>query len=291
MEVVKTDGNDSGWDAGENVGKSISEEQKKRIEELAGMPFDQIPRVEDKDIEVINRKYFSHLRELIMTVYPNGIKFNQKSISKIPDVLFILPKISRKGKRIYIVASDEDEINSQKWANLKDDKRESRKITGRDLGAKIYKLMGWNVGYYYKVYGSVVYKEDEDDPVVLCFELADADRNFLTEKARASMGIEPDDLGDEKEAVLAEDERRREEQEQREKDKTEGKTPKKRKDTTEHLKSPDEGEFGPKEKDYKGRVRIPRVKDGIDGQMELEDIIPLTNTEEKEGDPHDSGAG
>ena len=179
-------------------------------------------------------------------------------------------------------------MNSQKWANLKEEKREPRKITGRGLGRKIFRLMNWNEGYRYLVYGSMALKENEEDPLLLCFELARADRDFLTEKARMTLGISMEDLGDEADAVQAEDERRRIEKEEREKDKAEGKTPRKKKDTREQIKVPGEGEFGPLDKDYIKHITIPHI---MDGQMSLSDFVTLTNAPEKEGDLYGNGSG
>ena len=248
------------------------------------MSYDEIPRVNIKNARVISRRNLSHLREPVVTVRPDGIQFNSASIARFPDTTYVLPLIDKEDKMLYLVMSSEDEIDSQKWANIKDDKRQSRKITGRGLGAKIYREMGWNKGYSYRAYGSLALQEEAEDELVLCFELGKPDRAFLTEKARASLGITIDDLGDEAEAVLAEDARRKEEQEQREKDKTEGRTPQKKKDTTEYYVEPDGDEFGPKYSEHKGRIRIPRT---TDGQMTIDDFDTLTNEPESPGNNND----
>ena len=263
-------------ESGKSNGMPVTIEERKRweIEDLAGKPYDSIPRVNLNNAEVIRRHYLSHMREPMLTIRPDGIQFNNSAIMKLPETLYILPMIDHNEKYIYIIASEEDEEDSQKWANLKDDKRQSRKITGRDLGKKIYRLMGWNKGYYYRAYGSLALKEGEDDVPVLCFNLKEADKDFLTEKARIALDIELEDLGEEVSVILAEDERRRTEREQREKDKAEGKTPKKRKKTTMHSDEFGEDDFGPKYSEYKGRVRIPRP---TDGQMTLDEFTTLTN--------------
>ena len=246
------------------------------------MPYDEIPRVSMKDAEVVSSKYLAHTRKPILTIWPDGIKFNQESLRKIPDVTFILPEIDRGRKLFFAVASYEDEIDSQKWANQKEDKRESRKITGRELGAKIYRLMGWNKGYYYKAYGSLAVRDDGEEEIVLCYELADADKSFLTEKARMTLNISVEDLGSEAERILAEDARRKAEKAQREKDKAEGKTPQKKKNTTTHTKAAGEGEFGKKHDDHMRQFRFTRSSDG---QVMIDDIEVLTNMPGKAKDP------
>ena len=263
------------------VRESGNTADKKSIEEIFGMAYDQIPRVNLDNAQVISRQFLSHIREPMLTIRPDGIQFNQAAITRLPDTLYILPSVDKEKKVIYVQCSDEDEMDSQKWANLKDDKRQARKITGRELGAKIYRLMGWNKGYYYKAYGSLALREDEDDILVLCFELQFADKNYLTEKAREDLNIRVEDLGDEADRILEEDKRRRLEQENREKAKREGTIPEKKKDTTMHSDRFGDDDFGLRFGEYQRRIRIPRTKEG---QISFSDLTILNNQRDENAD-------
>ena len=218
------------------------------------------------------RQYFSHLREPIMTIRPNGIKFNKKAVTMI-NSLYIFMRVFKEEGLIFVEAAEEDDIDSQQWANLKEGKKEPRQITGWPFASYIYHLMDWCKGYSYNAYGSMALKEEEGDQDVLCFELRTADQNFLTKKAREQMHISLEDLGDDWGLILEEDERREKEKAQREKDKAEGKTPKPKKKTTMKSKNLEKGEVGPKAKDHVKRIRIPRT---TDGQTDLESYVPIS---------------
>ena len=221
---------------------------------------------------VADRPYFSHLKEPLLTIRPDGIRFNTAAISQI-DTLYIYLKVYKEEGLVFVEAAEEDDIGSLMWAGLKDEKKEPKNITGWPFAAYLYKLMGWNKGYYYKAYGSMALKEAEGDWDVLCFELQGADKDFLTKKAREKLHIGLEDLGDEWGAIVEEDKRREEEQAQREKDKAAGKQPKPKKKTVIMTDEYGAGEVGPLSTEHRRRIRIPRTTDGQDAASTIDELL------------------
>lgn len=217
---------------------------------------------------IARRQYFSHIKEPILTIRPNAIQFSQAAVSQI-DTMYIYFRVFKEDGLVFVEAAEEDDIDSQMWARMKDEKKQSRQITGWPFATYLYKLMGWNKGYYYKAYGSMALKEAEGDRDVLCFELKTADKFFLTKKAREDLHISMEDLGNEWGVILEEDKRREEEQAQRERDKAAGRKPAPRKISVMQSDKLEEGEIGPLGAEHRSHIRIPRTSDGKVDTTEL----------------------
>lgn len=237
--------------------KKTPRKRKSRIDEmLLGVPKDELKRVSLAGAEIVRRQYLSHIKEAMVTIRPDGVIFNNSCIAKMLDTYYIHFFIDRKQKLMIIRACEENDKDGQRWCNEKDGVRKSKKITGRPFCARLYRMMGWSRGYYYKVCGTPALQEDDDDELLFVFELNDYECYGLTAKGRKAAGVSDDELDAEELRQLNE-----EEQASWEQARAEGrKAPKPMK--RERLpESWGEDSFGPKYPEHSSRVVIPRVND------------------------------
>lgn len=231
--------------------------RKRRIDEmLLGVPKDELKRVSLNGAEIVRRQYLSHIKEAMVTIRPDGVIFNNSCISKMLDTYYIHFFIDRKQKLLIIRACEEDDKDGQRWCNEKEGIRKSKKITGRPFCFRLYQMMGWSRGYYYKVCGTPALQEDDEDELLFVFELNEYECYALTAKARKAAGVSDDELDAEELRQLND-----EEQASWEQAKVEGrKVPKPIR--KERLPQDwEDGSFGPKYSEHASRVVIPRVED------------------------------
>lgn len=182
--------------------------QRVHIDEmLLGVSREEMPRVSLKQVDMVRRQYLSHIREAMVTIRPDGIQFNNSCIVKMPDVVYIQLFIDRGKRHLIIKGCDEYDKDGQRWCSEKNDRRQSRKITGRPFCEKVYKMMAWSKGYYYKICGVPALQEDDEDELLFVFELEDFERYALTAKSRKAAGVEDEDLSEAELLKLAEEEK------------------------------------------------------------------------------------
>ena len=214
-------------------------------EMLLGVSRDELPRIRLNSADMVSRQYLSHIREAIVTIRPDGIQFNNSCILKMPDTTHIQIFIDRTNKYLIIKACDEYDKDGQRWCNIKKDRRQSRKITGRPFCEKVYRMMTWSKGYYYKICGVPALQAEDEDELLFVFELKEWERYALTAKSRKAAGVEDEELSEEELRKLAEEEL------SKNKAKKQGKFP----------PSWDSESFGPSAADHVNRVMIPRVNE------------------------------
>ncbi len=171
-------------------------------EELLGMKKEDMEVVDLDHCEVVRKQYLAHTRDTLLTIKPDGIQFNNTCISRMPGAEYVLLFVDKEKQRLYVTACDRDDRNSQKWCNVKDGIRKSRKIRGILLGDRIYDLMKWSKGYSFKICGYPAKRENDTDRLVMVFDFAEAEKIPLTRKQRVSAGVEPEDLTVEEVAEL-----------------------------------------------------------------------------------------
>lgn len=230
-----------------------------RIDEmLLGVNREDLPRISLEGAEIVRRQYLSHIKEAIATVRPDGIAFNNSCIVKMVDTVYIHLMVDRGKKLLIIRACDEYDRDGQRWCSEKDDVRKSRKITGRPFSEKLYRLMGWSKGYYYKICGSPALRENTEDELLFVFELEEAERFPMTAKGRKAAGVSDEELSEEELSKLNEEEKARAE-EALEK----GKKSPKNKKKSRYPESWGKDTFGPLAEEHVDRVRVGRV-DGLE---------------------------
>lgn len=138
-------------------------------------------------------------------------------------------------------------------------------------------LMGWNKGFYYKVCGEPALQVDDDDELLLVFQLEEAERYLLSEKDRQRFDVTDEDLGDELENVQRADQEQHAENEAA---KAEGRPAKRIRRKGEFPKQWDTKSFGTPIEKYQKRVVLPRIEDmkSDDAQMSLSDFEEFNQT-------------
>ena len=80
----------------------------------------------------------AHLREPQMTIRTDSITFNNACIEGFEDTVYIQVLVNQDQKRLVIRRCEKDDRDSLRWCIQKNDKRKSRKITGRQFSSMIY---------------------------------------------------------------------------------------------------------------------------------------------------------
>jgi hypothetical protein len=230
--------------------------------QLLGVPLEKLPICSVKGSEIVRRQFMSHLRDVMVSIRPDGIQFNTSCIRKLEDVLYVHFLVLREKRWLIIRACDGDDKDSQRWCNVKNGIRVSRGIKGRDFSILMYRMMGWNRGYYYKVSGTPALQEDDRDVLLMVFELDAYERYPLTTKGRAAAGVDNDEVGEQELLLLNEiEERKAKETVERKAAREKGEQPKRRKSDRVFPDSWKEDTFGLPIEQHTSRVRVPRLNE------------------------------
>jgi hypothetical protein len=122
--------------------------------------------------QTVRRELFAHLREPQMTIRKDSITFNTACIEGLEDTVYIQILVNQDQKRLVIKKCEKDDRDSLRWCIQKNDKRKSRKITGRQFCNMIYKMMSWDNLCRYKILG---HRIDYQGETLYAFELDDAE--------------------------------------------------------------------------------------------------------------------
>jgi hypothetical protein len=148
---------------------STEDRERKEINtQLLGMSREELPGSALPARRSSAGSSLSHIRDVVVTIRPDGIQFNQSCIAKMEGVDHILIMIHRRQRRLIVRACDENDRDGQRWCALKDGARKSRKITGGDFATRVYRMMGWSKGYYAKICGTPALQMDNEDELLMC---------------------------------------------------------------------------------------------------------------------------
>ena len=239
--------------------------------QLLGIAANEIKVVDASDSEVISRQLMSRVRDVTVTIRPDGIMFNSMCIRAMEEVIYIQMLIDREKRMLYVKATDEFDKDSHRWCSVKDDKRESRKITGREFGNRIYRLMGWSKAYYYRISGSPALQAGTEDEFLMAFDLREFDGIMMTSKGLVSAGVDDEDLGEHADELRNEIAKMEAERVAAKEANAEGKR-KRVKQKVERQESLQNDAFGVKQKDHVNRIAVPPLE-----QLEM-----LTHVDEGE---------
>ena len=237
-----------------------------------GIDKEELEKTSIKGAEVIRRQYFSHQRDCMVTIRPNGIQFNNACINRFIDTNYILPLIIRDKKQLIIMSAEEDDLESQRWCNEKAGKRVSRKLTGRPVSDRIYSMMGWSKGWYYQIIGSLCLDEDDENNLIMVFNLATFEKKPMAKKTRRNHGVDDaTELTEEEILELKELEAQREAEKAARKAAKEAGEPMPVKKANENFPDDwDKDSFGTSYAEYQPRERLPLLKDAIQsGEVEV----------------------
>lgn len=166
-----------------------------------GITMDQLSGVDIGNAEVYSRRLLSYVKDMAVTIRPDGISFNQTCINALEEVVYVQLLVDWNKQMFYLVPSRQYAMDSQRWCTVKNGKRKTRKISGVDGPHRLYKRLGWNKGYYYRILGAPAYRIDKPDEIVLAFELKMYDKVPLTAKGRESAGVTDEEVGNELDSI------------------------------------------------------------------------------------------
>ncbi|MBR3245352.1 MAG: hypothetical protein IKF90_22095 [Parasporobacterium sp.] len=239
----------------------MSENSKLDLDFL-GITEDQIKTVDVSEADVVSRQLMSRVKEITATIRPDGIIFNTTCIRSMIDVAYIQMLVDREKHLLYVRPSEEYNKDTFRWCNIKNQKRTSRKITGREFGKRIYNIMktqGWSKGYSYRVGGTPAKQVNADDEYMLVFELDEYDENLMTTKGLLSAGVDDEDLGEKAEQIRMEISIMEKEQAEAKAAAADGKKRRVRK-RIRHQKVLEDGAFGVKSKEHVNRIEVPVIE-------------------------------
>lgn len=255
----------------ENVGQI--DRNKRAL--ISDVDRESLPRISLEGANVISRYGFSRMHDMVMTIRPDGIQFNMHAIERI-ETQFVLPMINRTNQWIIIKAGDSDDKDTQRWCSDKDGLRKTRKISGKDFPNRLYRYMQWNLGYYYKIFGSLALQVDVEDELLIVFELNPSERYPLTQKGREAAGVFDENVGEETLIKLNEHEaamnaEKAERAAKKARGEKSGKSQISKSQLTDIPSAWGDDQFGPSVKDYRKRIELNRVNGRyvIDGQTSL----------------------
>lgn len=240
---------------------NTDDQQNKNLDtQSLGVSKEELPRVSLSGSEIVRRQYLSHIRDIIVTIRPDGIQFNNSCIMKMEDTVHILLMMNREKHWLIVRACEENDKDGQRWCNVKDGVRHSRKITGRPYATRVYRMMGWNKGYSYRVCGTPALQIDNEDELLIVFELDEVEMYPIFMKARQAAGVEDDEIGESELKKLAEAEAMREaEKAERAAAAARGEKPKKTKKNSRFPEAWTEDSFGVPIENYTSRVTVPHL--------------------------------
>ena len=104
--------------------------------------------------QVVRREFFSHKFDPTLTIRGNSIIFNNACISKLDQVVYVQVLINPADEKLVIRPCGEGARDAIRWCIAKEEKRKSRQISCGLFTEKLYKMMGWETLYRYKLQGS-----------------------------------------------------------------------------------------------------------------------------------------
>lgn len=252
----------------------MDNELKSKINtQLLGMTEEQLPRVSLEGTEIVSRQFLLHIKEAVLTIRPDGVMFNNACIAKMEGVYYVFFHVDRRNHRIIIRGGEENKRDVQKFCNVKaDGKRVSRKITGRPMATRLYAMMGWSRGYYYKICGTPALQLEKEDELLMVFDLDEFERYPLTSKGRKSAGVEDDELDRAELEQLVKEEAAREEEKSKDDEEPSDKKPKRKRRKPEYSDNLAGESFGTLAQNHVSRPEIKRVDLA---QMSLSDFIEV----------------
>ncbi len=184
------------------------------------------PVVDFSDGQVVRAQLFSQTEAYSLTVYPDGIRFSTGCVRKWIDITHVSIVALDDRKLLVVRMSDEDEYDSLRWSNIRDDKKYGRKISGRPFSDEIYGMMEWSKGYYYRAEGKIGVNQLDEEEKIWVFDLERSEKYPMSEKTRVKAGVRNEDLEEEDLNILDRIEKEKEkEAEYRQNMKKEGRAP------------------------------------------------------------------
>lgn len=141
------------------------------------VPLESIEELEAVDLsgyQVTKAEFFAHLREPMVTIWKERIKFNMACVRRFPGIMHIQLLIHPVQKRLIIRPCGEDTPDSLHWVSGGGGKEiKNKEMTCRVFAAKLFDLMNWDKQYRYKFLGKPAVCDKE---MLFLFKLTDFEK-------------------------------------------------------------------------------------------------------------------
>lgn len=118
--------------------------------------------------KVVRKEMFANLRDPAVTIRNGSITFNTACINGLEDVVYVNLLVNEKEGIFAVKRCEENDKDALRWCIAKPDKRKSRKMTCPGFTDYLFKVMGWDSKFRYKVLG---YRIDFDGEAMYVFDL------------------------------------------------------------------------------------------------------------------------
>ena len=231
--------------------------------EYLGITDEEIAEVDAGEAEVVSRRLISRINDIIVTIRPDGLVFNSTCIRSMKQVEYVQILIDKPTHRLFVQASNEYDKDAFRWCNYRNGKKYCKKITGRPLGTRLYKMMGWSKGYSYRIGGTPARQINSDNEFYLVFELDEDDSRLMTTRGLIAAGVTDEDLGPQAEQIHLEIELMELEKQEAKEARKAGKNKRYKQEARYSSDLPEDG-FGTSKKNHKNRIEMPSLE-----QLEL----------------------
>lgn len=131
-----------------------------------------------RDFEVARTQFFSNPRMMSVTFSYSDLKFGITCIRKMSDVEFVELLINPKEHLFAVRVANKNSKTTVRWAKPKEEKLESKSISGSAFIPVIYDMFGWDKNSRYRIRGT---RHQKDEEVVLLFDLYEIEVFIPTE--------------------------------------------------------------------------------------------------------------
>ena len=111
--------------------------------------------------QVVRREYNSYRYEPTLTIKDKSIVFNNSCIRKMDDVVYIHMMVNPDQEKLVVKPCTAGEKDSIRWCVARGDTRKSREISCERFTGKLFRLMGWENLYRYKLQGTQITYQGE----------------------------------------------------------------------------------------------------------------------------------
>jgi site-specific DNA recombinase len=125
-----------------------------------------------RKFEVARSQFFDIIHKICVTFSNSSILFNTDCVRKFDKVLYVEMLINPMNKLLAVRPCDKDCRNAIKWAKITQNGYYSRSISATAYIKTLYKLLGWNTSYKYRIRG--LKKEKGNEPLLI-FDLSETE--------------------------------------------------------------------------------------------------------------------
>lgn len=140
------------------------------------IPLEELEEQEIIDLtgyQVTKAEFFSHMREPMVTIWKERLKFNIACIRRFPGITHIQLLVHPEQRRLIVRPCDADTPDSLRWVSgggAVEKEAKNKDMVCRVFAAKLFDLMQWNTKYRYKLLGKPAVCDKE---VLFLFKLTD----------------------------------------------------------------------------------------------------------------------